>query len=99
MERSEVYELIEGERDYQENMPQERRYRQSRIDFLLAIRYYVDNALTLAGKHPGDDVIVAPELRKIAALAVAAMEKHGAPPRDIETSAGPSEVREQWPAS
>lgn len=87
MERPEIFELINGERDYQDKLAlardwteEERKPAQSVGDFLTLLDVYVQRAQVAyadkAGDIPALDVI-----RKIAGIAVYCMEEHGAPPR------------------
>lgn len=75
MERSEVYRLIDGERAYQQaqGKPDERPV----TGWLESIKYYLDNARS--ADYVED---VTEELRKVAALAVAALEQYGCQPRE-----------------
>jgi hypothetical protein len=78
MERSRVYELIDGERAHQD-----RRWpghAHSVTEYLVYIRDYVEDALHRVTHESGENGIK-PNVRKIAALAVACMEEHGAPTR------------------
>lgn len=87
MERSKVYELIDGERDYQElrwnGHTTSTHGAHSVTEFLVFIRDYVDEALhTVSRKgEPEASELASANVRKIAALAVACMEQHGAPAR------------------
>lgn len=79
MDRSDVYKLIDGERDYQD-----KRWPDSGASevgsHLALIDSYIRRAIDAWSNEKGDagglDVI-----RKVAALCVRAMEMHGAPPR------------------
>lgn len=81
--RSEVYAAIDGERAYQEgwNDPEltDSGGRHSNVEFLAMIQYYTNNALGTATIRPDPAAKreTADALRKIAALAVAAMEQNG----------------------
>lgn len=82
MTRQEVYDLIDGERAYQQSFwtPEKIGREQTVGDYLTLIRRY--SALADAayadkeGDQPALDV-----MRKIAAIAVHCMEDHGAPAR------------------
>jgi len=78
MERAEVYRLIDEEREHQDarwgGRPHDEGH--SPDDFLA----FMDRYLLLAKPEEGKDFALTC-VRKIAALAVACMEVHGAPPR------------------
>jgi hypothetical protein len=81
--RAEVYQAIDGERAYQKKWENpdltDSGGRHSNVEFLVYIRDYVEEALHAATRKP-DPAAVADctnGLRKIAALAVAAMEQNG----------------------
>lgn len=91
--REQVYAVVDGERDYQDAMrsaahgdPSE-----TEVKTLEQMAYYVEDYLrqikTQLTRHWGPDAYVEPlhGFRKIAALAVAAMEMHGAPARIAPT--------------
>lgn len=84
MTREEVYKLIDGERDHQDNLPSGRSDGRPKDvgSYLTLIREYsrkADAAYTdVCGHHKALDVV-----RKIAALAVRCMEEHGAPARAV----------------
>lgn len=83
--RGVIYEAINGERDYQrkwEDTPSGGRH--SNVEFLVYIRSYVNEALEFASRNPDPDAapVCMNNLRKIAALAVAAMEQNGVLPRE-----------------
>ena len=74
-----AYLAIDGERDYQDEKwgGAEHDAQHNPIDFVNFVMDYVEKAAVAAIQ--GGEVM--PALRKIAALAVAAMETHGAPKR------------------
>lgn len=79
--RAAVFAAINGERDYQD-----RRWpgsRHSNVEFLVYIRSYVNEALEFASRNPDLEAaaVCTNNLRKVAALAVAAMEQNGVLPR------------------
>lgn len=76
MERSKVYELIDGERAYQQAQGHPDNAAKP-IRWLDAIQYYTDKAWS----NTHEDEVMS-NIRKIAALAVAAMEQYGCPPRE-----------------
>lgn len=75
MDRNEVYRLIDGERAYQQaqNLSDEL----SPTQWIDTIQYYVDKSW----ENTFPDAIM-PNIRRIAALAIAALEQHGCPPRE-----------------
>lgn len=74
MQRSKVYQMIDGERAYQQaqGKPDERKEH----DWLKSIDYYREKAWRDAHKNFPEHI------RKIAALAVAALEQYGCEPRE-----------------
>lgn len=88
MERNDVYRLIDGERDYQEwrwntnlredGIPDEQK---APAEWLNYIKYHLERAEITNYELSKADTME--EIRKIAALAVRAMEIHGAPERQI----------------
>jgi hypothetical protein len=94
MERSEVYQLIDGEREYQENLGRARREpgQQRRAlemgEYITMLHGLIHQAQDewLTKSKGGDSPAI---MRKIAASAVRFMENHGAPPR---ISKRPSDV-------
>ena len=82
--RQEVYAVIDGERDYQRKWEDpaltDSGGRHSETEFLVYIQDYVNEALHEATRKPDPEAFkfCLNSLRKIAALAVAAMEQHGA---------------------
>ena len=88
-DRAEVYAAIDGEREYQKKWENSELTDSggihSNVEFLVYIRDYVEEALHVASRD-GDPVVrvkTAHSLRKIAALAVAAMEQNGVLLREI----------------
>lgn len=79
-ERSEIYKLIDGERDYQERRWERPQHNHSATEYLVYIDHYVKLAFQRVSTENGEAGALE-NLRKIAALAVAAMEEHGAPAR------------------
>jgi len=85
VERSEVYSAIDGERDYQRKWENpeltDSGGKHSLTEFLVYIRDYTEEALHVATRKPDpeSEEFSRHSMRKIAALAVAAMEQHGAP--------------------
>ena len=82
MTREQVFELINGERDYQNKLGPERTDGSDKTvgDYLTMLRCYLRKAEDAwtdnAGCEPALD-----QIRKVAAIAVRCMEDHGAPPR------------------
>ena len=90
MERKKVYELIDGEREYQalrwnEDTTSTGGFH-SVTEFLVYIRDYTEEALHVVSRNdePKASEEASHILRKIAALAVACMEQNGSFPRDME---------------
>ena len=81
--RLEVYIAVDGERTYQDgwNDPSltDSGGRHSNVEFLVYIEDYVREALHFASRRPDPEALIFTRhsLRKIAALAVAAMEQNG----------------------
>ena len=85
--RNEVYAAIDSERNYQDA----RRGNSARTDLddnrdlgsmILLIEEYLGKTRTaFSGPHPAGKAAAVEQLRKVAALAVLAMEYHGAPLR------------------
>ena len=81
MTREEVYKLIDGERDYQEEMKAKHgSVTRSPSDYFLIIAGYINEATAQNMTNAGTDSLLI-SLRKIAALSVACMEDNGAPAR------------------
>lgn len=86
--RYEVYAVIDGERDYQEGWKDPNLTDSggihSNVEYLVYIRDYVEEALHVASRRPEPESRVhnTHAMRKIAAMAVAAMEQNGVLPRD-----------------
>ncbi len=78
-----IYETIDSERDYQESKWNANTTRSggkhSNVEFLVFIRDYVEEALHKASREadPAANEFCKHNLRKVAALAVAAMEQNG----------------------
>ncbi len=81
--RAEVYAAIDGEREYQKKWQNadltDSNGEHSNVEFLVYIQDYVTEALHEASRKPDPEARVqnTHALRKIAALAVAAMEQNG----------------------
>ena len=84
MTRREVYDLIDGERIYQDSLLRPGGVRstgpQPASCYLLLLKEYLDRAVTAWADNHGD-VRALDVVRKIAGIAVRCMEEHGAPPR------------------
>jgi hypothetical protein len=82
-----VYLAIDSERDYQEALWEKAASggKHSEGEFLLYIEEYVQRARWVCTQKadPEGRVEALKEIRKVAALCVACMEKHGAPQRDL----------------
>lgn len=83
--REEVYRVIDGERDYQENLPSNRSedVKRTRVvsEYLTMLDHYVRHAQDAWTTRAGIEVPLH-DMRKIAALAVCCMEEWGAKPRE-----------------
>lgn len=77
MRRSEVYALIDGERLYQESLWMGNRH--SLDEWVLYIEDYISEAKHALSrlKRPECDVKASDIMRKVAAMAVCALEQHG----------------------
>jgi hypothetical protein len=75
MERNEVYRMIDGERAYQQAQGWPNEHKPTK--WLDIIEYYSQKAWSNTHTEPLMD-----NLRKIAAVAVAALEQYGCPPRE-----------------
>lgn len=89
MTREEVYALIDGEREYQENLgrvrkePGEQRRVLEMGEYITMLSHYVTEAQKeWTTKSKGGDTPAI--MRKVAAIAVRFMENHGAPPRETK---------------
>ena len=87
-QRNAAYEAIDGERAYQAAKWNEKTTpsggRHSPVEWLVYMRDYVEEALHFATRNadPAANHFAMENIRKVAALAVAAMEEHGAVKRD-----------------
>ena len=89
MERQEVYKLIDGERTYQDMRWNETTTssggKHSPEEWFMYIEDYIHEAKHELSRLP--NAIAVPRamsiMRKVGAMAVAAMEQNGAPPREI----------------
>ena len=82
--REEVYELIDGEREYQnEKWPDDPLLcpTNSLGDYILMVDVYLDKAKKVWQGSSFPEVDARNTMRKIAAIAVRCMEEHGAEPR------------------
>lgn len=81
--RARVYAAIDGEREYQKKWENpdltDSGGRHSNVEFLVYIRDYTEEALHAASRMPDPEARIqnTHALRKIAALAVSAMEQNG----------------------
>jgi hypothetical protein len=97
MKRDEVYRLIDGERDYQDKFYKhpviigEKEH--SPEEWLMYMEDYIGEAKHLLSRGKGPvNVQAMSNIRKIAALAVAAMEEHDTPERiyvELDTASAP----------
>jgi len=74
--RQEVFNIISTERDYQDIRWPRPAHNHSVTEYLVYLDHYIKHAMELVSTTNGDYSAL-PDLRKIAALAVAAMEEHG----------------------
>lgn len=87
MDRTEVYRIIDTERDYQERMGQQNSWGQGQGasnhsvgDFLSMLQAYLARAHEAYVSNTGDQATLQ-FVRKLAGICVACMERHGAEPR------------------
>jgi ABC-type iron transport system FetAB ATPase subunit len=91
MTREEVYKLIDGERDYQDNVvdpdPKRRSLEEHSVgDYMIMLHHYLRQADSAWCWVAGTDDALN-SIRKIAGICVKCMEQHGAPARWIEEKA------------
>jgi hypothetical protein len=81
--RDEVFKLIDGERVYQDGKWPKPKHAHSPQEYLSYIETYAEQGRVTGSMEDNETAIPKQQviLRKIAALAVAAMEEHGAPAR------------------
>ena len=99
MERKEVYELIDGERAYQEIRWKEGvspRRKQLPYEWLVFIQDYITEGMHVATRkaEPEASNEAMEIIRKIAAMGVAAMEQNGCAPRVVPEITGKESVDE-----
>jgi hypothetical protein len=87
MNRKEVYERIDQEREYQRlrwgiDLPETGELLKPTESFLLYIQHHLNKAIAEISSTPTDKEALN-EVRKIAALAVACLEQHGCDERDL----------------
>jgi hypothetical protein len=82
MTREEVYQLVDGERDYQDRLSSERTdgTQHSVGDYVTMLTHYV-NKLQEAWTMKSGNAAALDVMRKCAGIAVHCMEDHGAPAR------------------
>lgn len=83
MTRKEVYELVDGEREYQNNLPGFRTDGKQHTvgDYVTMLTHYVNKLHEAWTMNPGNQAAL-DVMRKCAGITVRCMEEHGAPPRD-----------------
>lgn len=83
MTRDEVYNLINGERSYQNNLPPHRSDGKDKSvgEYLTMLRHYL-NAADSAWTVNRGDYEALDNIRKIAGISVRCMEEHETPPRN-----------------
>ncbi len=74
--RKEVYAAIDSEREYQDTVWQKPEHNHSATEYLVYIDHYVKQAFNKVSTENGEKNALT-DLKKIAALAVAALEQHG----------------------
>lgn len=81
-DRKEVYEAIDSERDYQNNLPPSRTSGEVHTigDYVTMMQHYQNELVREWTINPGDAQALQ-IMRKIAGIAVHCMEDHGAPKR------------------
>lgn len=97
MNRKEVYKLIDGERDYQDILPETRTDGNQRSvgDYITMMGYYYNKMVEAWTQNPGDEQAL-DVMRKIGGIAVHCMEDHGAPAR-IVTGAASIKIKKMKP--
>ena len=82
MDRKDVYELIDGERDYQDALGNDRTDGKVRsiCEELVLLQVYIQRALEVWTDTPGD-IETREMVRKVGAIAVRCMENYPTPPR------------------
>jgi len=88
MTRQEVYDLIDGERLYQDTVvdddPNRRALQHHSVgDYLTMMHHYMHIAMTEWTQNAGTKQSLA-NIRKIAGICVKCMEFHGAPERELK---------------
>lgn len=84
--RAVVYDVIDGERDYQNALPDSRTDGADRSvgDYIVMAERYMRKAIDAWTDNPGNGPALH-QLRKVAAICVRCMEEHGAPSREMES--------------
>ena len=82
MNRADVYKLLDGERNYQDNLPGTRTDYKDRTvgDYITMLHHYMNKLDEAWTMNPGDEQAL-DVIRKIGGIAVHCMEDHGAPAR------------------
>ena len=82
LKRQDVYKLLDGERDYQDNLPSNRTDGREKTvgDWLTLLDRYVRKAQDSYADTSGDDAALN-EIRKVGGLVVHCLEHYGANPR------------------
>ena len=93
MERSEVYAVIDSERDYQDRKWGTIDQRPKQVGSWLTLMRAILTEAEMEWAHTDGDHTALDEIRKLAATAIACMEQHGATKRK---PAEPPQVREDW---
>lgn len=91
--RDRVYDIIDGERDYQDITWAASERALTPGEFLILFEEYVAKARSRWVKDHGDEAL-RNEFRKLAGIAVRALEAHGAVPREMHVPASAGIVGE-----
>ena len=83
MKRKDVYKIIDSERDYQDQLEEDRTegLPHSVGDYVVMLQHYINDATKAWTLNPGDEMAIE-VVRKIAGIAVHCMEDHGAKKRE-----------------
>jgi hypothetical protein len=84
--RDAVYDIIDGERDYQDETWSDDERKLTPGEFLILFEEYVAKARSRWVKNSGD-VPLMNDFRKLVGIGVRAMETHGAIPRELHVPA------------
>lgn len=79
MRRQEVYQIIDGERFYQDDLWHDLDNKNSIGDFMVYMQNYLNKAMIANNPNQPNDSLN--ELRKVVAIGIGCFEKFGVPPR------------------